>query len=223
MMRHSFALAGLLATSLAACGPNFAAPSDETAETPPVTETDVTATDTTKAETNELIQTESAPARPVRPAAETVTAEIDWTKARVDMAARDVTDDDNAFQVASGEAAAPVPILLPSGIVSVAGTENSPRFQPLSDGYFAAYPGTEYDIIVNGTNEISGEARTAQNANTEPQFLATAAGAQVSFARYGADYLIEFECNEISGADGTCISEEDALRIADELIIAGTR
>ncbi len=226
MKRHSFTLAGLLAVSLAACGPNFAPPSDEADETPSATEveTDVTTADTAETRTDEIINPEAAPARPARPSANTITAEIDWTKAREDMAARDVSnDDETAFQVASGDAAAPVPVLLPSGIVSTAGTGNPPRFQPLSDGYFAAYPGTEYDIIVNGTNEVAGEGRTAEDANTEPRFLATSAGAQVSFARYGADYLIEFECNEISGTDGTCISEEDALRIANELIIAGTR
>ena len=225
MKRHAIALAGLMTAGLAACGPNFAAPSDEADETPPVTqvEPDVTGTDTAEVQSDEILKPESAPARPARPSASTVTAEIDWTKAREDMAARDVSDDDEAFQIASGDAAAPVPVLLPSGIVSAAGTENTPRFQPLSDGYFAAYPGTEYDIIVNGTNEVVGEGRTAEDANTEPRFLATSAGAQVSFARYGADYLIEFECNQISGTDGTCISEEDALRIAGELIIAGTR
>ena len=217
MKLHSLAIAGLLAASLAACGPNFAAPGDAPVETPDAPIGNETP------ETDPVAQPEAALPAPGRPTADAKAAEIDWTKAREDMAARPVDDTENDFQVASGPAAPPVPVLLPTGIVTTASTGNTPRFQPLSDGYFAAYPGTEYDIIVNGTNEVIGEGRNSTSANTTPRYLATAAGAQISFSRYGADYLVEFECNEISGEDGTCITEADAMAIANELIIAGTR
>jgi hypothetical protein len=162
---------------------------------------------------------------PVRPEAVASTATIDWEAARRDMAS--VPSDDRgagAFQVQSGAEAAPVPVLLPTGIVVPQSAEGGVKFQPMSDGYFAAYPGIDYNIVVNGTNEIVGARDTADTSgDTEPTFEATASGAQVAFSRYGADYLIEFECKNSSGEAPTCIGEDEALEIARKLVIAGTR
>lgn len=162
---------------------------------------------------------------PVRPEAVASTAMIDWEAARRDMAS--VPSDDRgagAFQVQSGAEAAPVPVLLPTGIVVPQSAEGGVKFQPMSDGYFAAYPGIDYDIVVNGTNEIVGARESsAASTDTEPTFEATASGAQVAFSRYGADYLIEFECKNSSGEAPTCIGEDEALEIARKLVIAGTR
>tara|TARA_R110000803_G_scaffold27651_4_gene64525 strand:- start:858 stop:1496 length:639 start_codon:yes stop_codon:yes gene_type:complete len=162
---------------------------------------------------------------PVRPEAVETTAAIDWEAARRDMAS--VPSDERgsgAFQVQSGAEAAPVPVLLPTGIVVPQSAEGGVKFQPMSDGYFATYPGIDYDIIVNGSNEIVGAREAGDtSADTEPAFVATASGAQVAFARYGADYLIEFECKNTTGAAPTCIGEDEALEIARKLVIAGTR
>ena len=50
-------------------------------------------------------------------------------------------------------------------------------------------------------------------------FTAMEAGAQVSFSRYGADYLIEFECRILDGEEN-CISQEEALDVAKGLFVA---
>ena len=162
---------------------------------------------------------------PVQPAAsQTVTATIDWNAARDDKASRRSLGEEAdemavTIQSADGQSAA-VPVLLPTGIVSIASADGTggPRYRPLEDGYFAAYPGAVYDIIVNGTNQVTNVDDKAYVRNDDLVFTATAAGAQVSLSRYGADYLIEFECNEIEADTGTCISEEDALAVAENLI-----
>lgn len=208
----TIALAAVLALALTGCDRLTAPDSPSEAPAAPATET----AEVTPAEEPDLV---------VRPQAVESTAGIDWEAARRDMASVPSSErEQGSFQVESGSAAAPVPVLLPTGIVVPQSAEGGVRFKPMSDGYFATYPGVDYDIVVNGTNEIIG-ARDAGGtaADTEPAFESTASGAQVVFSRYGADYLIEFECKNATGASPTCISEDEALEIARKLVIAGTR
>lgn len=163
------------------------------------------------------------PELPERPEASEGKANIDWSAARADLAMIPSDERDGAFQVASGGQAPPVPVLLPSGIVIPAGAETQVRFQPLADGYFASYPGVAYDIIVNGTNEVIGQSARADDGVDKIRFQATASGAQVALSRYGADYLVEFECNDAEGEEADCVSEDEALDVARKLVIAGTR
>ena len=176
-------------------------------------------------ETPNVAETPTGPDLPVRPEAVERTAGIDWEAARRDMASVASADrGEGAFQVQSGASAPPVPVLLPTGIVVPQSAEGGVKFMPMSDGYFATYPGVDYDIGVNGTNEVIGARESGDtSADTEPSYLATASGAQVAFSRYGADYLIEFECKNATGEDPECIGEDEALEIARKLVIAGTR
>jgi len=77
-------------------------------------------------------------------------------------------------------------------------------------------------VIVNGTNEVIGTRGDGPRDETM-KYTATAAGAQVSLSRYGADYLVEFECYTINPATGTCIEEDEAIEVAESLVIRGTR
>ena len=54
---------------------------------------------------------------------------------------------------------------------------------------------------------------------TEMKFQPAEAGASLSFSRYGADYLIEFECREVDSPDG-CINEAQAKEFAESLFVA---
>ena len=118
----------------------------------------------------------------------------------------------------------PVPVLLPTGIVIPQGAENQPIIQSLSDGYFATYPGIDYTIIVNGTNQVIGERpETSDEEEIELKYRPTMSGANVSFNRYGADYLVEFECKTLTNGEADCINEEEALEVTEKLVIAGTR
>lgn len=207
---------GVLA--LGACDP-LIEPSNLEAETPPTIVDDV--------ETAQPI----TPAEPeaVDPAstniAQTKTATIDWNAARADFAARD-TDDGLMAQVASGGSPV-VPILLPDEPVGVAsaGGEEALQFRPLADGYFAVQKGDIYDMIINGTDRLvarPGGAGVA--ADTPLVFEETMTGAQVSFSRYGASYLVEFMCNDPGTAiKGSCVTEAEAVAEVEKLLIAGTR
>ena len=180
-------------------GPVDTTPAEETADTAPAAEAD----------------------KPVYTQAMSQEATIDWTAARDDVASNSGTRGN--FMTASQEGdPPPVPVMLPSGIVLPQGAESDVKFQPLSDGYFAFYPGTDYNIIVNGTNEIIGE-RAPDTTETPMRFIPTMSGAQVAFTKYGADYLIEFECTQADGEHADCISEDDALSIADSLVAVRSR
>lgn len=153
------------------------------------------------------------------------TAAIDWDAARRDLASSPVDSGDRTFNIQSGSSAPPVPVLLPSGPVRTASAPGGPQpqFRPLSDGYYAVFPGEDYNLIVNGTNEIT-DAPAMENRDTgDMAYAETTTGAIVSFSRYGADYMIEFECLS-SGAEGnSCVSEDEALAVAEDIVISGTQ
>jgi len=153
-------------------------------------------------------------------------AAVNWDAARTDLASNgDTTAVPSNFQIQSGADAPPVPVLLPTGIVTTQSVPGeAPRFREMPDGYFARYPGVEYDITVSGTNEVfdlPGDGSVQADSET---YRATATGAMVTLQRYGADYMIEFECNAASGAFGEgCIDEDTALDVARGLVIVGSR
>ena len=145
---------------------------------------------------------------------------IDWGTARADMA-RDAekADASGMARVASAGEPAPVPVLMPTVIRPQSAGE--PLYIATEDGYFANIPGPRYDIVMNGTIarfDNPGETGTTKDEEGY-DFRATKAGAQVALSRYGADYVIEFECN-IIGEDQTCIGEEEAVEIAEGLVVS---
>ena len=202
------ALCGL---SLMACE-QAVEPTELEAETPPVS-----------AAQTETADAEQQPAQ-VGTVAEVKRAQIDWAQASADYVARDIPDT-GMVEIASGSSPV-VPILLPEQNVGVASTgEDALQFRPLADGYFAVKPGDEYDMIINGTDRLiarPGDSATA--TDTDLKFEETMTGAQVSFSRYGASYLVEFMCKDPATAvKGSCVSEADALAEVEKLLIAGTR
>lgn len=161
---------------------------------------------------------------PVRPESVAGDSAVDWEAARRDLAARPLEEREGSFQIASGDAAPPVPVFLPSAPITVQGGESDVRFQPVSDGYYAFFPGEAYDTIVNGTNKvIAAPGEEVQARGDALTFQPTTTGAQVSFSRYGADYLVEFECKELTNGLPTCITQEEAEAFATDLVISGTR
>jgi len=167
---------------------------------------------------------ESGSELPVRPEASASGATIDWEAARRDLAARSLEAGETSFQIQSGGEAPPVPVFMPPGPVSAQGGESDARFQQTSDGYYAFFPGDAYDTIVNGTNVvIAAPGQVAQPRTDEFRFQPTTTGAQVAFSRYGADYLVEFECKALVHDQPACITEEEAVAFARDLAISGTR
>jgi len=211
-MNRTFLLTALLAgtISLTACDRVFQRPADTAGETVPPGGADVPSTDEVEL--------------PVRPATAASDTTIDWEAARRDLAARPLEEREGAFQVASGGDAPPVPVFLPAGPVAAQSGDVAVRFQPTSDGYYAFFPTETYDIIVNGTNVVMAEPGAAAPVRTDAfSFQPTTTGAQVAFSRYGADYLVEFECKELVNGLPACITEEEAVAFARDLAISGTR
>ena len=211
-------LPAICGLALAACEPLVRVPTAET-DTPPPAEAEVVEQAETTPPSNELVQVSSAGST-----AETKTATIDWTQARQDFASRD-SDDNGMVQVASVGSPA-VPVLLPDEPVTIASTgESSLDFRPTADGYFAVRKGEIYDMIINGTDRLVVRPGSQGTATDSPlRFEETMTGAQVSFSRYGASYLVEFMCKDPATAiKGSCVSEDEAVAEVEKLLIAGTR
>ena len=204
-----------LALVLAACGSETATDTalDRAADTAP------TQTDRTQADTSETETTITASAGPRVASAET--REIDWDAAREDLSG---ASSDLVTIQSLGEEPAEVPVLLPTGIATSQSAGGGPVFRRTDDGYFAYYPGAAYNITVNGTNQvIPTEAIEDTNPDKEPKYTTTIAGAQVWLTRYGADYVVEFECNDLEDETDICIQEDEALEIANQLIVVGSQ
>jgi hypothetical protein len=148
-------------------------------------------------------------------------AQINWDAARADLAKRPA-DAPATVQAAGASGPPPVPMLLPSGIAQTAGDRPTPPVVT-ADGYFATYHLPKYDAIVNGSKRSYAAAGQAAQGNKEAmKFTTGEASAQLSFSRYGADYLIEFECREVDGGD-SCITEPEAKEFAEGLFVAQTQ
>ena len=80
-------------------------------------------------------------------------------------------------------------------------------------------------MIINGTDRLVAKpGGQGQATDSDLVFEETMTGAQVSFSRYGASYLVELMCKDPATAiRGSCVSEADAIAEVEELLIAGTR
>lgn len=223
MFKHYCVIAAVgAATALAGCdvqigredsGDRTDIEASETDETGPVETAEIDA------------NTAKGPDLPVRPAAASRKAEIDWEAARNDLASAPTADGGDSFNIQSGSSAPPVPVLLPAAPVRPAGATDGPQpqFRPVPDGYFAVFPGQDYNLIVNGTNLVT-DIPDMENVETEDMIYSeTTTGAIVSFSRYGADYMVEFECLGSGEEGGDCITEDEAMAVAEEIVISGTQ
>ena len=152
-----------------------------------------------------------------------VQSTIDWPSARADRAKAPVTDAPVTIQSADGKTGGlpQVPVLLPSGVVQTQ-SAGPPALVMTDDGYFATYKTPKYDAIVNGSKQAYKTGQTAPGNKADIKFTQGEAGAQLAFSRYGADYLIQFECHEADGAK-SCISEDEARAFADGLFVQQTQ
>ncbi|MBI1340728.1 hypothetical protein GC169_11045 [bacterium] len=212
---RSIVLACVCALALAGC---LEEPDDQTAATaepPAAAPGTATADGAPPVETAQLAQVAQAPAGP--PAVEST---IDWEAARAARAAGRVTDAPVGVErVGFGTV---VPMLLPSGIVQ---PQNAPppTIVATDDGYFATYQMARWDAIVNGSKQaFATAAGTPAQPSDEMKFTSSDGSAQLAFSRFGADYLIEFECRELDGSE-SCITADEAREFADSLFVAATQ
>jgi len=161
--------------------------------------------------------TEEQVAQPASAGPAPVAAQIDWDAARVDAAAR---PSDVVIPQAVGSDPLTVPMLLPEIVQTASDRPTPPRVT--KDGYFATYHLPRYDVIVNGSSKAYQAGSPPAGDKTEMKFTTVEAGAQLAFSRYGADYVIEFECREVDSPEG-CITEAQAKEFAESLFVAQSR
>lgn len=124
---------------------------------------------------------------------------------------------------ASRFAGAPIPVLAPTKLDAEQRQAYLDSFRSVKDGFFAVVPGATYDVVVNGTKSYAVapasagfEERDTRNYLFEP----AENGANVSFQRFGVDFLLQFECKAAVG-EGTCVTENEAKGFADNLTVVG--
>lgn len=151
-------------------------------------------------------------------------ASIDWSSARADFAAQAAENPDGLVGVeTAGDSA--VPVLLPNvDVFSVASEGEAPlTFTPVPDGYFAVVQGDAYDMIINGSDKLVAAPEGMEPLATgDMRFEDTLTGSQVTFSRYGASYLVEFACKDAAPST-SCVSEDDAVKAVEDLLLAGTQ
>lgn len=198
------------ALALFACSETPPAENDTVSSSPPVQSAETTPENTSV----------NIPA--IGPQAVTKTKRaIDWSSAREDLS----RSNNGIVTIQSvDEPAAEVPVLLPTGIVISQSADSGPVYRNTPDGYIAFYPGAVYNIVVNGTNEaVDSDVMAANNPDKTPTFSTSTGGAQVWLTRYGADYIVEFECNALESEGELCITETEAMDVVDKLIVARSK
>jgi hypothetical protein len=197
---RTLVLASLALLGAAACTKEGAGPSDATQ--PPVAAND-------------------QPAQPASAGPQATDKQINWEAARADLAKKPA-DAPATIQSVGKDGPVAVPMLLPS-IVGTASAGDRPTPPVVTeDGYFATYHLPKYDAIVNGSKRAYAAAGQAAGDKTKMKFTTGEASAQLAFSRYGADYLIEFECRQVDGG-ASCITEPEAKEFAESLFVAQTQ
>jgi hypothetical protein len=166
--------------------------------------------------------TDPAVAEPIA-GPQAVEGQIDWAAARDAKSKQQITDSPVSVQQVDANAGPPkVPVLLPSGVVQ-AQNARPPALVQTKDGYFATYHLPQYDAIVNGSQKSYQAGAAAAGGDKSAMKFSTGEGsAQLAFSRFGADYLIEFECREVDGAN-SCITEDQAKEFAESLFVQQTQ
>lgn len=150
---------------------------------------------------------------------------VDWAQAQKEQpSANAVTTANSGFDVQVANAAddSPVPMLAPPATAAVASglDDEATVVRVTPDGYFATFAGPKYDVTVHGTKAfyVAPNSAPAKTQDAEPalRFEQGEGQAQITFKRYGADYLIEFNC-KTGAADQACITEAEAAAFARRL------
>ncbi len=118
---------------------------------------------------------------------------------------------------------APVPVLMPGDLRAQSLLSAAESFKAVEDGYFAVIEGEIYDIIINGTSQyLAVPGRPEQPADPEAyRFTEAVGGAVLSFSRYGADYIVQFECRQVAADGRPCVSRDQAERFAGAMDFIG--
>lgn len=156
--------------------------------------------------------------------------QVDWAAAQKDAAAKGVETAGAGLQPSTinpaAKAGSSVPILAPPPVVGAAasGLTQQGVVQATPDGYFAMFEGPAYDVVIHGTKDFyaapAGAPATTKARLSGYRFDIGEGQAQLAFTRYGADYLVEFNCKSATPLVA-CITEAEAVAFAERLQAAG--
>lgn len=123
-------------------------------------------------------------------------------------------------------AASPIPVLAPPTLSETQRTAFSDSFRAVPDGFFAVIPARGYDVVVNGTitYAIAPELiKVIDRGGARYLYEEGETGVSISFSRYGADYLLQFECTDPAraGEDNNCVDEDTVVATAESLSVIG--
>lgn len=122
-------------------------------------------------------------------------------------------------------APATVSVLAPSGMSSEQAAGFARSFRATPSGYFARMSGDDFDVVINGTRAyaVAPPSAGARSRDTSAnQFSESETGLGVTFARFGADYSVDFVCRGGGNEAGMeCISQQAAARFVERLIPVG--
>lgn len=122
-------------------------------------------------------------------------------------------------------APATVPVLAPSGMSTEQAAGFARSFRATPSGYFARMSGDDFDVVINGTRAyaVAPPSAGARPRDTSAnQFSESETGLGVTFARFGADYSVDFVCRGGGDEAGMeCISQEAAASFVERLIPVG--
>lgn len=121
---------------------------------------------------------------------------------------------DNIIATVSTEIS--IPVLFPSALAMSADAA-PPGISATRGGYIATFDLPDYVVILTG----QAKARRGAVASEEFRFSAGTDSAQLSFSRYGADYLLVFNCREVSESDA-CMSRDEAVAFAESMFVVQT-
>jgi hypothetical protein len=156
--------------------------------------------------------------------------QIDWSAAQKDAAAKGVETAGAGLQPntinPAAKAGSSVPILAPPPVVGAAGANLTQQgvVQATPDGYFAMFEGSTYDVVIHGTKDFyaapPGAPAATKSRLSGYRFDIGEGQAQLAFTRYGADYLVEFNCKTPNPLVA-CVTEAEAVAFAERLQAAG--
>jgi hypothetical protein len=158
---------------------------------------------------------------PTASAVEERLAVIDWERAKSDLqVAEPPSAQINQFLKGNDQAlkSTRLPVLIPNQNIA----ELIPKLHSQGSSYLAAYelPGAQLSVMGTSVYLLSRGSLFAQSAPKKGRsFNLTEDGADLSFMKYGAAYVLRLSCSE--EGDPRCGSDEFLNRVADNMLLVG--
>jgi hypothetical protein len=162
-------------------------------------------------------------------ASTTIVQEIDVRERRVQwpVGAQSIVEANAVVYPQGAEARfaeATIPVLAPDDLSADERRAFTESFRAVTDGYFSVVPRGDTDILINGTRSYAVAPELVKRFQRDGVSYLYQEGdghVSISFSRYGADYLLQFECRDGEGYANDCTNEAEVVEVIDRLTIVG--